>query len=125
MSKRLGNNLLWWCQIGCSQTLMAKEPTPPNLDMKKKLEYSQNILSGLVSENFEQVGKNAELLIKLGKQNWVKTESIEYRTYNQLFMFTAGSLVLAARDKNIDGATLFYTQMNISCMNCHRTMRRQ
>jgi hypothetical protein len=51
--------------------------------------------------------------------------SSEYRTQNQVFWFSAGNLVLAAERKNIDSATLAYTQMTLSCVNCHKLIRRQ
>ena len=103
----------------------AQEQENAQFDMKKKLEYSKNILDGLVTENFDQVLAGAKSLNQLGKRNWIANESAEYRTQNQVFWFTAGTLVLAAEDKNIDGATLAYTQMTVSCVNCHKLIRRR
>jgi hypothetical protein len=92
-------------------------------DMQKKLEYSKNILDGLVSEDYDVIRSNAKALNELGKKKWMENESSEYRTQNQVFWFTAGSLALAAEQKNIDGATLAYTQMTVSCINCHKLIR--
>ena len=109
----------------CSRHVAAEEKHGSKVDMKQKLEYSQNILDGLVTENFDKILQGAKSLNQLGKQNWIENESSEYRTQNQVFWFTAGSLVISAEDKNIDGATLAYTQMTVSCVNCHKLIRGQ
>ena len=94
-------------------------------EMTKKLEYSKNILAGLSTENFELITANAEALNELGKKRWLENESSEYRTQHQVFWFSNESLIDAAKDKNIDGATLAYTQMTFSCVNCHKVIRRR
>ena len=94
-------------------------------DMQKKLDDSKNILDGLVTEDFEKILKGAKSLNAFGKRKWTENESTAYRTQNQVFWFTTGTLVMAAEEKNIDGATLAYTQMTHSCINCHKLLRRQ
>ena len=91
--------------------------------MRQKLEYSKNILQGLVTEDFDLIARNAEALRDLGKRKWTDHEAAEYRAQNQVFWFTAGALAAAAENKNVDGATLTYTQMMVSCVNCHKLMR--
>lgn len=109
----------------CGVHVAAQEKNSPEIDMKKKLEYSKHILEGLVTEDFEKILKGATSLNQLGKRKWLENESSHYRTQNQVFWFTAAALVLAAEDKNIDGATLAYTQMTLSCVNCHKLLRIQ
>ena len=91
--------------------------------MAKKLEYSKNILDGLVTEDFDKILKSAESLNQLGKRKWLENESAAYRSQNQVFWFTTGALVLAAQEKNVDSAALSYTQMTVSCVNCHKLLR--
>lgn len=93
--------------------------------MQLKLEYSKTIVDGLVTEDFDKILKGAKSLNQLGKRKWIENESAAYRTQNQVFWFTTGTLVYAAENKNIDGATLSYTQMMHSCVNCHKLIRRQ
>ena len=102
-----------------------QETNPPEFDMQKKLEASKKILDGLVMEDFAKVLQGAKSLNQLGKRKWLENESAAYRTQNQVFWFTTGTLVMAAEEKNIDGATLAYTQMMHSCVNCHKLIRRQ
>lgn len=94
-------------------------------EMQLKLEYSKQILDGLVTEDFEKMRKAATSLNELGKRKWTENESTDYRTQNQVFWFTTGTLLMAAEKKNLDGALLSYTQMTHSCVNCHQLLRRQ
>lgn len=93
--------------------------------MQKKLEYSSNILAGLTNEDFDLIAKNAKALHDFGKKKWLETDSPEYRTQNQVFWFTSAALLTAAENKDIDAATLSYTQMTFSCVNCHKLLRKQ
>ncbi len=94
-------------------------------DMHDKLTHSQQILDGLVTEDFSKIQKGAKALNDIGRRKWTESESPEYRTQNQVFWFTAASLSTAAEQKNIDGATLAYTQLTLSCVNCHKIVRSQ
>jgi hypothetical protein len=103
----------------------SQETEKQEVDMRKKLAYSQLILDGLVTEDFDKILEGAKSLNQLGKQKWIENDSVEYRTQNQVFWFTTGSLMLAAEEKNIDSATLSYTQMMHGCVNCHKVIRRK
>ena len=92
-------------------------------EMKKKLDYSKNILDGLVTEDFAKILKNAKALNDLGERRWREIQSANYRTQNHVFLFTASSLMASAEKKNIDGATLAFTQMTVSCVQCHKAIR--
>ena len=92
-------------------------------EMQKKLELSKDILGGLVTEDFDKIVRSGNALNELGKRKWQENDSLSYRTQNQVFWFTTGTLVMAAENKNIDGATLAYTQMTHSCVHCHKVIR--
>ncbi len=109
----------------CYCTFSAGEEKTSSDQMKKKVEYSKNILEALVKEDFEGITKNAKALNKLGEQRWRDAESPEYRTQNQVFWFTSGALVMAGEQENMDGAVLAYTQLTMSCVNCHKILRRE
>ena len=123
------HKLLLACVIGAvllpELASRSEETKPHEVDMQKKLEYAKNILDGLVTEDFDKILQSGKALNELGKRKWLENESAAYRTQNQVFWFTAGTLAMAAEDKNIDGATLSYTQMTHSCVNCHKLIRRQ
>ena len=112
----------WLCAVPYAP---GQEHAPPALKMQEKLSLSQEILSGLATEDFAAILKGAERLNTFAKQKASTVESWEYRTQNQLFWFTTGNLALMAREENLDGATLAYTQMTLSCVNCHKLLRHQ
>lgn len=103
----------------------SESPDAHARQMRRKLEYSQQILDGLVTEDFEKMRNAATSLNELGKRKWIENESTDDRTQNQVFWFTTGTLLMAAEKKNLDGALLSYTQMTHSCVNCHQLLRRQ
>jgi hypothetical protein len=92
--------------------------------MKKKLELSQNILAGLTESDFEKIRANAEAMGFLGYlEKWVRADRTDYKRQISHFEFAKQELIRQARDKNVEGATLAYTQLTVSCVQCHRIVR--
>ena len=92
--------------------------------MKKKLEYSQNILSGLATEDFKKIKENAASMKALDVlEKFVHPRDKDYRMQLQTFQFSNDELIRNAREKNIDGAALAYVQLTVSCVNCHKVLR--
>ncbi len=103
-----------------------KEDNEPSFWMKQKLKYSQEILNGLAQEDYELIAKNATAMQGLNKiEFFVRQKPEGYRTQLKSFQFSVNELVRNAEDENIDGATLAFTQMTISCVNCHKEVRKQ
>ncbi len=92
--------------------------------MKKKLEYAQNILSGLATEDFEAIGKNARMMNKLSAfEKWVHGKSEQYRIQLKIFGYANEELIRQADEENLDGCGVAYMQLTLSCINCHRDVR--
>ncbi len=103
-----------------------KEDNEPSFWMKQKLKYAQEILNGLAQEDYELIAKNATAMQGLNKiEFFVRQKPEGYRTQLKSFQFSVNELVRNAEDENIDGATLAFTQMTISCVNCHKEVRKQ
>lgn len=102
----------------------ADEPKPQRQLMQKKLEHSREVLAGLSTEDFARVAENAQALERLTNQQWVAVESEPYRMHLKNFRFAASELHRFAGDKNLEGATLAYLQMTMSCIDCHKYLRR-
>jgi len=95
-----------------------------NFWMQKKLEYAQNILSGLATEDFEAIGKNARTMKTLGVlEKWVHAKSDAYRTQLKIFEYANDELIRQADEKSVDGCGVAYMQLTLSCINCHRVVR--
>ncbi len=93
--------------------------------MKKKLEFSEHILKGLALADFDAIIKSADsmrnmsVLEKLSR----RTHADEYRAQLSIFQASTKQLIREAEKKNIDGTALAFTQMTLSCVNCHKVLR--
>lgn len=107
----------------------AKDPNEPKVNdvsafMRLKLRHSQQVLEGVALEDFDLIAKNAQQLSLLAQdENWRVYQTLEYRQHSAEFGRIADQLTKAARDKNVDGATLAYMQLTMSCVNCHKYTR--
>lgn len=92
--------------------------------MEQKLTRTQNILAGLTRNDFEAVRENAVALNVLNHlEAYVRADVPEYKEQLQVFKFANSGLIRAAKAKNGDAATLAYTQLCVSCVNCHNVVR--
>jgi hypothetical protein len=104
----------------------AKKPDFATLGMKFKLELSQRILTALALEDFKSIAENATAMKGLNQiEDFVRTRNKEYTTQLHVFEFATNELVRLAEAKNIDGCSLAFTQMTISCVNCHKQLRKK
>ena len=96
----------------------------PSVWMKQKLVASQNILAGLTKGDYEAIEKNAQSMLAVGYlEKWVRSGTPGYQKLMKDFEFANKSLTLAAREKNLDGATIGYVQLTLSCVHCHKIVR--
>jgi hypothetical protein len=114
---------------GLLGNLPAQEPDKnrdePSVWMKKKLEYSQGILEGLSAGDFDQIAKNAESMQTLNNvERFVRGRTPRYRTQLELFQDANEELLRAANADNLEGVTLAFNQLTISCVKCHKELRR-
>lgn len=92
--------------------------------MREKLDHSQQILEGLTTENFEMIAKSSQELSLLSlASNWQVLQTPEYVNKSSDFRRATDALSEAAREKNLDGATLAYLEMTLKCVNCHKYVR--
>jgi hypothetical protein len=95
-----------------------------SLWMKQKLVASQNILAGLTREDFDAIEKNAQSMLVVGYlEKWIRAGRPAYQTMMRDFEFANKALTQTAREKNLDGATIAYMQLTLSCVNCHKIVR--
>ncbi|MCL6507378.1 MAG: hypothetical protein K6T59_10145 [Bryobacteraceae bacterium] len=92
--------------------------------MKRKLELSQRVLEGLALGDFERIGTAARTLDKLNAiENFVRGRNEAYRTQLEIFRAANLALIRHADRQNLEGATLAFHQMTLSCVNCHKQLR--
>jgi hypothetical protein len=105
-----------------------KELTPKKaamkLFMRKKLEASQSVLEGLAVEDFDMIRSGAkQLKTTSAAAEFMVVHDPMYAQQADEFRRTVDKLEKAAREKRLDGATLAYVDMTLSCVECHKWVR--
>ncbi len=99
--------------------------TPEKTFMRLKLDPAKQILEGIATENYDMIVINAQRIQTLTlDEKWNLSQSERYIRNSDEFQRTVKAITDAAREKNLDGATLAYTKMTFSCVGCHRDLRR-
>ena len=92
--------------------------------MRDKLELSQRVLEGLATEDYDLIiAKGTRLSAMSQEADWRLFENPDYDQQSAVFRRHVNSLVKAAKDKNLDAATLAYVRMTMSCVDCHKLVR--
>ncbi|GIW83074.1 MAG: hypothetical protein KatS3mg105_4881 [Gemmatales bacterium] len=92
--------------------------------MKQKLKHSQKVLEGLALGNFDEIAEHSRELIEVSKKaQWRVIKTPEYVMWSNEFRRHAEDLIEKAKQKNIDGVTLSYLNLTMTCVRCHKYVR--
>jgi cytochrome c556 len=92
--------------------------------MEDKLKNSQKILEGIALNDYDKISRSAAELIQLTKtEEWHVVKTPRYEMHSNEFQRTAELIIQKAKNKNIDGVTLAYFEMTMSCVRCHQYVR--
>jgi hypothetical protein len=101
-----------------------RNPKAVKAFMRGKLDASQQILEGLVTEDFDLISKGADRLRVMSmRAEWNVLRGPVYEDQSASFRRSAELLGKMAKEKNIDGASLTYLHMTMQCINCHKFTR--
>ena len=93
--------------------------------MQVKLKRFQALLEAITKEDYKAMEENARSLARIVDTTAFlrayKTE--EYEVQARAFKQAAMTLAAKADAKNLDGATLAYLDMTMSCVKCHNHFR--
>ena len=93
--------------------------------MRQMVAYSQQVLVGITLEDYGLIANNAEKLVELSnKTNWYSRQVPEYELFLNEFRRNAQDLMKAGQQKNLDAASVAYGQMTLSCVSCHKFIRK-
>lgn len=92
--------------------------------MYRKLGHANGILEGLTVNDFDKIREEAQDLSLISLEaHWRTDLPPSYAQYNADFQWAVGGLIQSAEMKNIEAATLKYTQVVMSCVECHTAVR--
>ena len=99
--------------------------TPATVEfMRDKLELSKRVLEGLATEDFDLIATKARRLGAMSLEpSWGLVEHPEYTRLSAEFRKNVELLGTAAQNKNLDGVTLAYVRVTMSCVDCHKFVR--
>jgi hypothetical protein len=111
--------------VGLTATLaQSKRNRAAKEFMRDKLELSQRVLEGVVTEDYELIiAKGTRLSAMTKEADWRLFENPDYDQQSLTFRRQVDTLVKAAKDKNLDASTLAYVRMTMSCVDCHKLVR--
>jgi hypothetical protein len=114
---------LGWGLIESSE---GQERTPVQKFMRQKLEHAKNVLEGLSVEDFALIANNARRMRELSEDaRWRVSPDVNYLRLSTDFQDVASELEAKAKEKNLDGATLAYVKLTMTCVKCHKMVREQ
>ena len=92
--------------------------------MERKLHLSQQLLAGITAGDFDKVTTSAQAMKGLDKvEAFIRGRTPGYRTQLQFFDESLDEIIRQAEKDNLEGAALGFTQLTISCVNCHKQLR--
>lgn len=93
--------------------------------MRQKLDASGWVLEGLLTENFQLLEKGAKRMNEMSRvEKWRVSNDMMYRHHSEDFQARVDKLIKTAKDESSDAAALAYFDMTMSCIECHKWVRR-
>ena len=106
--------------------VFAQRTSPTRDFMRQKLSYSQGILEGLTLEKYDLVVTNATALRSMSVTNaYFSLGNRDYFRFVTNFQRSVDGLLQAAKEKDLDAATVAYSGLARNCVQCHEQFRRE
>jgi cytochrome c556 len=117
--------IILFATAGASQEKKPVKDLPKvNPLMADKLKNSQGLLEALAVEDFAKMQKHSDELMRISKAaEWTVYKTPMYEVQTNNFRRALETLTQKAKAKNLDGATLAYVDMTVTCVRCHQHCR--
>lgn len=92
--------------------------------MQVKLKLAQKVLEGLAVEDYPLIAKSSrDIGLLCQAESWQVLQTPEYNQQSLEFRRAVDKITVAAREKDLDAATLAYVDVTMKCINCHKYLR--
>jgi hypothetical protein len=99
-------------------------PDPLATFMQVKLKLAQEVLRGLAVEDYTVIAKNSrDISLLTQAESWQVLQTPEYNQQSLEFRRAVDKITVAARDEDLDAATLAYVDVTMKCISCHKYLR--
>lgn len=103
-----------------------KQAKSSSVWMKKKLDYSEEILAGIAVADFDRVSVAAGHMRTLNKvESFARARNPAYRDQLKAFQEANEEILRRAEAKDVDGAAAAFSSLTTSCIRCHKDLRDQ
>ena len=103
-----------------------QEPPKRSVLMEKKVEYAQNLLKALMTENFDEADRNVKLMKTFTRlEEMYRGKRPEYKAQLTKFQTSISELTTTVEAKDYDKASDAYVNMIQSCIRCHRELKHE
>lgn len=93
--------------------------------MKQKLKSSKAVLEAITAADYKLLLKEARQLRNMAATQWTDETDAKYRMHLENFWTITEGLQAAAEDANLDRAAIGNLQLTLSCVDCHKYLRRR
>ena len=95
-----------------------------NIWMQVKLKESQEIFSAVALADYDTICESVDELRLLNTiEGFVRNKDPKYRAQLRAFEYAISEIRRQAVRENIEGVTLGFHQLTLSCVNCHKRLR--
>lgn len=92
--------------------------------MQRKLHHGQAVLEGLALNDFTKIKNGADGMMDCAREaSWRVLTTPKYELYSNDFIRHLEEMQIAAKNKNIDAASLAYVETTLTCIKCHQHVR--
>jgi hypothetical protein len=113
--------LMTWAGIIAQEE--KKQETKKTL-MTQKLEHAQKVLAAVAQNDYSQVEKHSQELIRISRElAWKHVRTERYEELSKEYRRELEGLIKAAKFKNNEAMALSYVKTSLACFNCHNHVR--
>jgi hypothetical protein len=100
------------------------DESSPSFWMERKMKLSTDMLAALANGNAEKVAASGKAMRRLNTiEAFSRRRSPGYDAQLEIFSQSLDEIIAQAEKDNLEGAALGFTQLTISCVNCHKRLR--
>ena len=113
-------------QTNASPASTTLELSPLKGFMRLKLQASNHILEGLVTDDMKKVTTGALMLQEMSvAEKWRVSNDMLYRQHSREFRDSVNVLQEKADKNSLDGVTLAWMDVTHNCIQCHQWVRNE
>jgi len=92
--------------------------------MSSKRFHMGELFDGVLNKKFDKAIEEAKVLMMLSKAStWQQIDSPEYKRHSELFQESLRFFIEKAEAKSVEGVSLGYVRLSMSCLHCHHEVR--